>query len=216
MIKALFRQIASLFKSMSFLVVTDIDKVMLRINKRNIEECLKQVTCSASTTFYKEAKVFNLRQEPMMISIGDNTHIRGELLLFANGGKIKIGKDCYIGKYSHIWSGESISIGNSVLIAHGCNIIDTDSHEIDYRERHNSYIRMLNEGHSKTKSNVKTAPVIIEDNAWISFNVCILKGVKIGKGAIIGAGSVVTKDVPPFALVAGNPAKKIKNYDTGY
>jgi acetyltransferase-like isoleucine patch superfamily enzyme len=70
---------------------------------------------------------------------------------------------------------------------------------------------MLCEGHSKVKPNVETKPIIIEDYAWISFNVSILKGVRIGQGAIIGAGSVVTNDVEAFTLVAGNPAKFIKN-----
>ncbi|WRH68887.1 MAG: DapH/DapD/GlmU-related protein [Planktothrix sp. GU0601_MAG3] len=57
---------------------------------------------------------------------------------------------------------------------------------------------------------VKSAPVIIEDHVWIGFNVAILEGVTIGKGAIIGASSVVTKDVEAFTVVAGNPAKVIK------
>ena len=57
---------------------------------------------------------------------------------------------------------------------------------------------------------IKSAPVVIEDHVWIGFNVAILKRVTIGKGAIIGAGSVVTQDVEPFTVVAGNPAKIIK------
>ena len=68
-------------------------------------------------------------------------------------------------------------------------------------------------GHPKEKGNVVTAPIIIEDYAWISYNVSILKGVKIGKGSIVAAGSVVTKDTPPFSIVAGNPAKVIKQLD---
>jgi len=57
---------------------------------------------------------------------------------------------------------------------------------------------------------IKSAPVVIEDHVWIGFNVAILKRVTIGKGAIIGAGSVLTEDVEPFTVVAGNPAKIIK------
>ncbi|CAO5002252.1 polysialic acid O-acetyltransferase [Microcystis aeruginosa NIES-2521] len=57
---------------------------------------------------------------------------------------------------------------------------------------------------------IKSAPVVIEDHVWIGFNVAILKRVTIGKVAIIGAGSVVTQDVEPFTVVAGNPAKIIK------
>jgi acetyltransferase-like isoleucine patch superfamily enzyme len=70
---------------------------------------------------------------------------------------------------------------------------------------------MTSIGHPKEITNVDSAPIIIEDHVWISFNSIILKGVTIGKGAIIAAGSVVTKDVAPFTLVAGNPAKLIKH-----
>jgi acetyltransferase-like isoleucine patch superfamily enzyme len=57
---------------------------------------------------------------------------------------------------------------------------------------------------------IQSAPVVIEDHVWIGFNVGILKDVTIGKGAIIGAGSIVTENVEPFTIVAGNPAKIIK------
>ena len=57
---------------------------------------------------------------------------------------------------------------------------------------------------------VKTKPIIIEDDVWIGFGTIILKGVKVGKGAIISAGSVVTKDVESFTVVAGNPAQLVK------
>lgn len=69
---------------------------------------------------------------------------------------------------------------------------------------------MLKNGHPNSPGNVRTAPITIKDYAWISYNVCILKGVTIGEGAIVGAGSVVTKDVPDWTVVAGNPAKIIR------
>ena len=61
--------------------------------------------------------------------------------------------------------------------------------------------------------NVRTAPIVIEDDCWIAANVVITAGVTIGKHSIVAAGSVVTKDVPPFSIAAGNPAKVIKRYD---
>ena len=57
---------------------------------------------------------------------------------------------------------------------------------------------------------VNSQPIVIEDDAWIGMNCIILKGVTVGRGAVVGAGSVVTKDVPPWTLVAGNPARVIK------
>jgi galactoside O-acetyltransferase len=62
----------------------------------------------------------------------------------------------------------------------------------------------------KDWSNVVCRPVIIQDKAWIGFNVIILKGVTIGTGAIVGAGSVVTKDVPAYCIAGGNPARVIR------
>ena len=61
--------------------------------------------------------------------------------------------------------------------------------------------------------NVRTAPIVIEDDCWIAANVVITAGVTIGKHSIIAAGAVVTKDVPPYSIAAGNPAKVIKQYD---
>jgi acetyltransferase-like isoleucine patch superfamily enzyme len=61
--------------------------------------------------------------------------------------------------------------------------------------------------------NVRTAPIVVEDDCWIAANVVITAGVTIGKHSIVAAGSVVTKDVPPFSIAAGNPAKVIKRYD---
>ena len=69
---------------------------------------------------------------------------------------------------------------------------------------------MITVGQPQTKGNIMTKPIIIEDYAWISYGCSILKGVTIGKGAIVGACSVVTKDVPPWTVVAGNPARIIK------
>ena len=72
---------------------------------------------------------------------------------------------------------------------------------------------MIKNGHCNDKGSIITSPVIIKDNAWISFNVTILKGVTIGKGAIIEACSVVTKNINYFEVVAGNPAKVIRKLD---
>ena len=87
---------------------------------------------------------------------------------------------------------ERISIGNNVIIAHNVTIMDSDFHHIE------SYHHIM------------TKPITIMDNVWIGNGATILKGVTIGDGAIIAAKSVVTHDVPPNSIVAGNPAKIIK------
>jgi acetyltransferase-like isoleucine patch superfamily enzyme len=182
-----------------------------RFEEINNNNCLNNVTIGKKSKFYEQARVINLQGNSAKINIGENTHIRGTLLLFAHNGNINIGNNSYIGNGTQIWSANVINIGNDVLISHNCNIIDTNSHEIDYLERKESYLKLLENGHPKENISVQSAPIIIEDHAWINFNVSILKGVTIGKGAIVGAGSVVLKNVEPFTMVAGNPAIFIKN-----
>jgi acetyltransferase-like isoleucine patch superfamily enzyme len=97
------------------------------------------------------------------------------------------------------------------LIAHGVNIHDNISHPINYLERHDDFKRIL--GLSQTDKNtfdLRANPIIIKNDAWIGFNSIILKGVTIGEGAIVGAGSLVNKDIPDWTIVAGNPAKIIR------
>ena len=90
----------------------------------------------------------------------------------------------------------SIRIGNNVLIGSGALITDNDAHGIHPEHRNN--VR-----------HILIAPIEIKDNVFIGARSIILKGVVIGEGAIVGAGAVVTRNVPDFAIVAGNPAKII-------
>jgi len=183
------------------------------IKELSITYCDKIVKKADSSRFYFQAYVYNFQSNKNNIVIGANTHIRGELLIFAYGGKISIGNNCYIGENSKIWSGENVIIGNNVLISHNVNIIDSNSHEIDYNERAKGFQHIISMGHPKEKGAIETLPIIINNNVWINFNSIILKGVTIGEGAIIAAGSVVTKDVPAWTVVAGNPAKIIKELE---
>ncbi|QYX34017.1 acyltransferase [Sphaerospermopsis torques-reginae ITEP-024] len=148
-----------------------------------------------------------------LITIGKNGLILGELAVFSYGGKIEIGEDCYIGEGTRIRSANSIKIGNQVAISDNVTIYDTDAHSLNHILRHKEFVEVViinNLIKDAKELDVKSAPVIIEDHVWIGFNAAILKGVTIGKGAIIGASSVVTKDVEAFTIVAGNPAKVIK------
>ena len=134
------------------------------------------------------------------IRVGDHSHIRGRLLTYGHGGRISIGNWCYVGARSELWSMESISIGDRVLIAHEVNIHDGTAHSRDARERHEHFRRILETGHPRTATQLPglaSGPIVIEDDVWISFGVAILRGVRIGAGSIIAAGSIVTHDVPP-------------------
>ena len=169
------------------------------------------VRAANSSKIYNGAVIINRHQNPDLIHIGAHTHVKGELQLLAQGGCIKIGDYCYIGEQTRIWSCEKIVIGNRVLIAHNVNIHDNISHPINSSDRHRDYKRILGlNKESPQLFNLHPDGVEIKDDAWIGFNASILKGVTVGKGAIIGAGSVVTEDVPDLAVVVGNPAKIIK------
>lgn len=149
------------------------------------------------------------------IEIGENSQISGSFIFEIKEGKVSIGNRTFIGGGSFICIDE-IQIGNDVMFSWGCTVTDNNSHSHIWSERRNDVLewkRGLDEnkmGIYKDWSNVKSGRITIKDKAWIGFNCIILKGVNIGEGAIIGAGSVVTKDVPDWTIVAGNPAKIIR------
>lgn len=160
---------------------------------------------------HSSARITNMQSRNSVIEAGDGTHIKGELVIFAHGGNIRIGKDCYIGENARLWSAIEIRLGNRVLIAHDVNIFDNNTHPINPVERHRHYKEIVNKGFpSNSQYSLNECPVVIEDDAWIGAGSIILPGCRVGKGAVIGAGSVVTKDVPPYSIVAGNPAKIIR------
>jgi len=197
-----------------YLKYIDAEIVEKKLNNLRIKRCCNSVIIGKSSRFYPEATVENLAQDRQRIQIGTNTHIRGHLLIWPYSMGITIGENSYIGKNSNIWSGEKITIGDSVLISDNVTIIDSDSHELNYLERAQSFKKLISEGHPKEKGNVKTASITIGNYAWISYGASILKGVSIGEGAIIGAGSVVATNVPPYTIAVGNPAQlkgNIKN-----
>lgn len=165
----------------------------------------------SSVKLLPNATIENLSEKKQLICIGENSVIRGQLLIFAHAGKIEMGKDCYLGEGSRLWSADSIKIGNRVLISHNVNIHDTNSHSLNSVLRHKHFIKLMSEGHPIVNEvDINSKAIIIEDDVWVGFNSTILKGVRIGKGAVVAACSVVTKDVPELVIVAGNPAKILK------
>ena len=162
-----------------------------------------------NSNIYPEARIDNLLNEKKSITIGHNSHIRGRLLTYPCGGNVKIGDYCYVGESGNIWSACSIEIGNNVLIAHNVDIFDHDTHPIDPIERHEHFKAIITTGHPVQKVNWNEKPVKICDNAWIGAKAIILKGVTVGECAIVAAGAVVVKNVEPYTIVGGNPAKKI-------
>jgi acetyltransferase-like isoleucine patch superfamily enzyme len=141
------------------------------------------------------------------LTIGTGSIVDGHLIFECENSSISIGKNTFIGD-SSIISAEKIEIGSDVLISWGCIIIDHNSHSINYQKRKDD-VKKWFDG-SKDWANVVRKPIVIKNKSWIGFNSIILKDITIGEGAIVGAGSVVTKDVPPYTIVAGNPARIIR------
>jgi acetyltransferase-like isoleucine patch superfamily enzyme len=147
------------------------------------------------------------------IEIGNDCCICGTIVLYKASSKVVIGNNVYIGPGTYIECSESIAIGSNVLISMHCHIIDTNSHSIHSAERMDDKIEWQ-KGHAfKDWSKVASSPVEIGDKCWIGLRSIVLKGVRLGEGAIVGAGSVVTRQVKAFTLVAGNPASFVKDVD---
>lgn len=149
--------------------------------------------------FYANLKKISIPRQWNDIQIGRDAALDDGVVLLCNGspkkGKISIGERCYINRHTMIDAHEQIEIGPDCMIGPFCYITDGD-------HARNGDERLADQG-------MVTAPVVLEDNVWVGAHASILKGVKIGRHAVIGAGAVVTKDVAAFSTVVGVPAKPI-------
>lgn len=144
----------------------------------------------------------SVNKKPMIrnkgyIKLGDQVRIWSNInktkILVNKNGQLIVGTNSRLNGI-HLSVSNRVEIGNNVRIAPYNIVIDSDFHRVDDH--------FSDEGVNK--------PIIIGDNVWITMNCMIMKGVTIGEGAVVAAGSVVTKDVPPYTVVGGVPAKVIK------
>jgi len=163
-------------------------------------------------------KINSLKGRPLIWGIwnvilyGPNINLgRGVIIVGANGyktnltvikkgkteGEINIGDNVLVMNGVRISSASKISIGHNCMLANFCYLTDADWHDL----------------YDRSQTPGKTAPIHIKDGAWIGDSAIILKGVTVGENSVVGAGSVVSKDVPPNVVVAGNPARIIKQLD---
>jgi acetyltransferase-like isoleucine patch superfamily enzyme len=167
---------------------------------------LKKIKVSYSTRFYGIAVFY--RRPTTKIEIGKNCHFISDfttnlvgvnrkciLGTHADFAVIQIGDGCGFSG-TVIGAAENIKIGNNVFCGANTLITDFDWHAVDPKLRKSG----------KSKS----APVIIEDNVWLGINSVVLKGVTIGQNTVIGANSLVIKDIPANVIAGGNPCKVIK------
>jgi lipopolysaccharide O-acetyltransferase len=131
---------------------------------------------------------------------------RLEAFSIGNEKVLILGKDMQINDYVHISAMKNVCIGDNVLMASRIYISDNS---------HGSYkdSNATNPEIPPIKRDYYINPVHIEDNVWIGEGVVVMPGVTIGKGSIIGANSVVTKNIPPYVIAVGAPAKPIKQYN---
>ena len=161
-------------------------------------------------------RVSNVQEHKVLI--GSNCLLGSQIILETPEARVIIGDRVYMGN-SSIIAKTSVTFGNDILVAWGVTFYDHDSHSLDAADRDDDIKRTYedynNEGgnylKNKNWSNVRSKPIVICDHAWVGAEAMVLKGVTIGEGAIVGARSVVTKDVPPYTVVAGNPARVVKN-----
>lgn len=175
----------------------------------NIETIPDDIVIQESANIYPTARLQNLSRKKGAIAVGAGSHVRGELLTFWNSGSVEIGERSYIGEGTRIWSQAEVRIGDDVLISHLVDIHDTDGHPLNPEDRLKDGRAILERGEYLIPTKTLSSPVVIEDQVWIGFKATVLKGVRVGKGAVVAACSVVTKDVPPYAIVVGNPARVV-------
>lgn len=151
------------------------------------------------------------------ISIGHDCVLGCTFVFESAQGFVSIGDRSFVNGGTSLISRSKIEIGDDVTVAWGVCVYDHDSHSLDWCARVED-LRCLREDlragrdplASKDWSVVCTKPIRICDKAWVGMNAIILKGVTIGEGAVVAAGAVVTKDVPPWTVAAGNPARVVK------
>lgn len=178
-----------------------------------IEKIVTPIICYVRTG-YKSADIGSIGFQSVLfknvelnghknIYIGKRTNIHSftTLSVWSSTGKLLIGDDVSIGSHCHITAINNISIGNGVLL--GKNVTITDN-------SHGNNILAEVDIMPMYRPHVSKGEVVIEDNVWIGEKATVLPGVRIGKGAVIGANSVVTKDVPSHTIVVGIPARIIK------
>lgn len=168
-----------------------------------------------------EAIYIDVRVKPesrTYLRVGDYSHVGGTFVFERGVGNITIGKKSSIGGGCKIicTQEDGVHIGNNVMLAWDCTLMDSDAHSLNPDIRMNDAydwkcgVDANQIGAYKDWSQVKSGPIVIEDNAWLGFEVAVMKGVRIGRGAVIGARSLVASDVAPYCVYAGNPARFVR------
>jgi acetyltransferase-like isoleucine patch superfamily enzyme len=181
--------------------VTRIKKYFVRrLNLKNLSFCGENSDISG---------LIDKRHKNSILTVGMNCLIEGTLVTETEKSRISIGNNVYIGGYTILDCAESIIIEDDVLISYQCILADTNNHSLRFSERKKD-LADWRKGKKHDWNTTVSKPIQVKKGAWIGLRAVVLKGVTIGEGAIVGAGSVVIEDVPDWTIVAGNPARIIR------
>ncbi len=210
LIRRIYRKLKSFFKKEKPAIIPQLQSQISLLQAKGFLSIGSNSSCDNVNL-----DIRNPVEGKLYLSIGNDSVINGSFVIETNNGKISIGNRTFIGGGAFI-SAEEIEIGNDVMFSWGCTVIDTNAHSLELRKRKDDvkdWKRGLDEGKIgkyKNWTHVNSKKITIKDKSWVGFNCIILKGVTIGEGAVVGAGSVVTSDVPEYAIVGGNPAKIVR------
>lgn len=146
--------------------------------------------CRGGIKIYHGSHINIVKESTIEVGKSVSLYQNVEIDMQSAGAQVKIGNNTFINRRSKIFCKNMVHIGNRCAISWDVTIMDNDFHYIG--------------------ANDNSKPIYIGDDVWIGCHSLILKGVNIGDGAVIAAGSIVTKDVPSYSVVGGNPAKVIK------
>lgn len=141
--------------------------------------------------------------------IGEASDIGGAIVFEAAGARVEIGDRTHLGGGSLLDAAVEIVVEDDVLIAFGALLIDHDSHSLDFAHRSGDVADWMNG--RKDWTHVARGAIHIENKVWVGARAMVLKGVRLGEGCVVAAGAVVTQDVAPWTLVAGVPARFIRD-----
>jgi acetyltransferase-like isoleucine patch superfamily enzyme len=189
---------------------------------RKIGGKLKAILSPASKSVIQEVEGLSVGSETIIegsieirkrggeINIGEKSLISGIITTETEYSKVNIGNNVYIGGRSLLDCVCSITIEDDVLISYECIIQDSDNHSTNYNLRKKDTADWMNNQYHNWETTPQR-PIKLLKGCWLGARVIILKGVTVGRGAVVGAGSVVTKNVSDWTIVAGNPARFIRD-----
>jgi acetyltransferase-like isoleucine patch superfamily enzyme len=151
----------------------------------------------------------DVRAKGASFKMGIGSWNMGYIALEKSSSRIVIGNNSVVGGGTIVGVAEEIVVEDDVYISYNCVIMDADGHSVRYSLRKLDLPYGI-KGEEKRMTAVESAPIKFCKGAWIGAGSIILKGVTVGEGGIVAAGSVVSKDVDPWTIVGGNPAKVIR------